>query len=117
MTVLTRTAAGPRSAAARKLLAPGGGLADPAVFAEFGVKCTGQWAFVGDGDVGFYVLEFAHAGDDGGDVVVAKDKAKSHLGHGRASRNERLQRVGVFNARAEIFRDEVGAAPILGGPS
>src|SRR5208282_4985909 len=97
-------------------LAPGGWGADPAVFAEFGVERGAQRAFGAGGDVGFDVLEFAHAGDDGGDVFVVENEAESHFRHGHAVLEERLESVGVSYAGLEIFRDEIGAAPIGLGP-
>src|SRR5215470_19566994 len=87
----------------RGLLAPGRALPDPAVFAELVVKLQGQWPLVAGGDIGFHIFEFAHAGDDGGDIVIVKDEAEGHFGHGGAGRNQWLQRVSVFDARAEIL--------------
>ena len=86
------------------------------MFAELGMERCGQRALVGGGDVGFDIFEFAHAGDDGGDVMVVEDEAQRHFRHGRTGRYQRLERVGVFDAGAKIFRDEISAAPIVGGP-
>ena len=86
------------------------------MFAEFAVKMRGKRALVAGGDIGFDVLDFAHAGDDGGNVLMIQDEAKRHFGHGAAGGNERLEGVGVFDAGAKIFRDKISAAPIVGGP-
>src|SRR5271165_1977577 len=97
-------------------LAPGRRGAVPAVFAEFGVEGGGQGTFGAGGDVGFDVTDFAHAGNDGADVLVVEDEAKSHFRHGQAIFEKRLESVGVGHAALEIFRDEIGAAPVSLGP-
>src|SRR5262249_25583094 len=43
--------------------------------------------------------------------------AQRHFGHGGGDRDERLECLGVFDAGAEIFRDEISAAPVVGRPS
>src|SRR5204862_2394188 len=58
----------------------------------------------------------AHAGDDGADVFVVEDEPQSHFGHGHAGGDEGFERVGVGHAALEIFGDEIGAAPVFGGP-
>ena len=50
------------------------------MFAQFGVEGGGQGAFGAGGDIGFDVTDFAHAGDDGGDVFVVEDEAEGHFG-------------------------------------
>ena len=86
------------------------------MFAEFGVESRGQRTFVTGGDVGFDVSEFAHAGNDGRDVVIVEDEAQGHLGHGGTGGNERFEGLGVLDTGAQIFRNEIGSAPIVGGP-
>src|SRR6516165_9594832 len=99
-----------------RLLAPSGRLADPAVLLQFAVEHRGQGTLVARGEVGFDVPDFAHAWNDGRDVGVIEDEAESHFGHRRSGGNQRLEGVGTRHARAEIFRNEVGAAPVVGGP-
>ena len=76
----------------------------------------GQGAFGAGSDIGFDVTDFAHAGDDGGDVFVVEDEAEGHFGHGHAVLEKRLERFGVGHAGLEIFRDEIGVAPVAFWP-
>ena len=55
-----------------------------------GVEGGREWAFGAGGDVGFYVFELAHAGDDGGNVFVVEDEAEGHFGHGHTVLEKRL---------------------------
>src|SRR6266478_1183045 len=97
-------------------LGPPGGSAVPAVFAQLRAEWRGQGALVAGGEIGFDVAELAHAGNDGADVGVVEDEAQGHFRHGRSGGDKRFEGVGASDAGFEIFRNEVGAAPILRGP-
>ena len=42
--------------------------ADPTMRTEFCMEVGGKRAFIAGGEIGFDVADFAHAGNDGGDV-------------------------------------------------
>jgi len=93
-------------------LAPGGGVAVPAVGAELFVEGGGERALSAGGDVGFDVAALAHAGNDGADVGIVEDEAQGHLRHGIVRGNEWPERFGVGDAAFQIFRHEISVAPI-----
>ena len=84
--------------------------------AELRVEVGGERAFIAGGEIGFDVANFAHAGNDGGNVRIIKNEAERYFGQRGIGRNERFQGVGAFDAVFQIFRDEVGVAPIAFGP-
>src|ERR1700674_783905 len=57
-------------------------------------------------------MPLAHAGNDGADIFVVEDETQRHFRHGQAVAKERLERIGVRDAGLQIFRDEIGIAPV-----